>query len=254
MNSSAASNAHAGHHGHGGHAGAGEAGKSYLLDLKNPRLPVREKTDLRFAVLPDDGTGRPLTSYEEEHGKQLHLIVASRDLGVYRHLHPVLGGDGVWSVSVELPRAGEYRLFADFRPRGESGVVIGADLTGEGVAEAAELPAVSTIAEIDGYEVRLDGVLEPGQGRALTLTVSKGGRPVTDLQPYFGAYGHLVALRAGDLAYLHVHPTGEPGDGETPPGPEVAFFATAPSSGAYRLFLDFRHDGVVRTAAFTVRA
>ena len=40
----------------------------------------------------------------------------------------------------------------------------------------------------------------------LTLTVTKDGQPVTDLQPYLGAYGHLVALRAGDLAYLHVHP------------------------------------------------
>lgn len=40
----------------------------------------------------------------------------------------------------------------------------------------------------------------------LTLSVAKGTHPVTDLQPYLGAYGHLVALRQGDLAYLHVHP------------------------------------------------
>lgn len=42
---------------------------------------------------------------------------------------------------------------------------------------------------------------------------------VTDLKPYVGAFGHLVALRAGDLAYLHVHPDGAPGDGRTAPGP-----------------------------------
>ncbi|WP_052869441.1 hypothetical protein [Streptomyces niger] len=34
--------------------------------------------------------------------------------------------------------------------------------------------------------------------------------------------------------------------------PEVSFTATAPSKGAYRLFLDFQHGGKVRTAAFTV--
>ncbi|MFM9662849.1 hypothetical protein ACKI2B_46205, partial [Streptomyces scabiei] len=78
-------------------------------------------------------------------------------------------------------------------------------------------------------------------------------RPVTDLQPYLGAYGHLVALRSGDLAYLHVHPNGEPGDGTTRPGPTVSFTATAPSDGTYRLFLDFKHEGKVHTAAFTVR-
>ena len=88
----------------------------------------------------------------------------------------------------------------------------------------------------------------------LTLTVSRHGAPVTDLQPYLGAYGHLVTLREGDLAYLHVHPGGEPGDGQTKPGPDVEFGAEVPSAGRYHLYLDFRHDGVVRTAPFTLEA
>jgi hypothetical protein len=37
------------------------------------------------------------------------------------------------------------------------------------------------------------------------------GRPVGGLQPYLGAKGHLVALREGDLAFLHVHPGEEQG-------------------------------------------
>ncbi len=82
--------------------------------------------------------------------------------------------------------------------------------------------------------------------------MAKDGEPVADLQPYLGAYGHLVALRQGDLAYLHVHPDGEPGDGTTKSGPEITFNSEAPSAGTYRLFLDFRHGGVVRTAEFTV--
>ena len=63
-----------------------------------------------------------------------------------------------------------------------------------------------------------------------------------------------MALRAGDLAYLHVHPAGAPGDGVTPAGPGITFYATAPTAGDYRLYLDFQHDGVVRTAEFTVHA
>jgi hypothetical protein len=84
--------------------------------------------------------------------------------------------------------------------------------------------------------------------------VSREGRPVTDLEPYLGAYGHLVALRAGDLAYLHVHPLGEPRDGETRPGPDVPFLASVPSDGQYWLYLDFKHAGVVRTAEFAAHA
>ena len=86
----------------------------------------------------------------------------------------------------------------------------------------------------------------------LTLSVSRDGKPVGDLQPYLGAYGHLVALRASDLAYLHVHPMGDAGDTKTTSGPDIGFHTTFPSPGSYRVYLDFQHRGVVRTAAFSV--
>ncbi len=244
--------------GGGGHEAAAPGGLEisqggYTLDLKTPRLDAGERTDLRFAVVRD-GTGRKVTAYRREHGKELHLILASRDLTVYRHLHPVRAADGTWSTPVTLPEAGGYRVFADFRPEGGEALTLGADLAAAGPYESAELPERNTVAVTDGYEVELDGGLTPGRAGELTLTVTRNGEPVRDLQPYLGAYGHLVALRSGDLAYLHVHPEGEPGDGRTRPGPEVSFTATAPSAGAYRLFLDFRHEGEVRTAAFTVYA
>jgi len=75
---------------------------------------------------------------------------------------------------------------------------------------------------------------------------------VTTLQPYLGAAGHLVALRSGDLAYLHVHPMGERPAASS--GPDIAFLAQAPSAGRYLLYLDFQVDGQVHTAAFTVTA
>ena len=157
---------------------------------------------------------------------------------------------------MDLTAAGEYRVFADFTPTGhDGGLVLGADLAVPGPYEPVALPEPAAIAQVvDGYEVTLAGDLVPGQESELTLTVSKDGVPVTDLQPYLAAYGHLVALRAGDLAYLHVHPAGEPGDGVTPAGPGITFYATAPSAGDYRLFLDFRHADVVRTAEFTLHA
>jgi hypothetical protein len=132
-------------------------------------------------------------------------------------------------------------------------LTLGADLAAAGTYKPEKLPAPSGTAEVNGYEVELTGGLRQGAASELKLKVSRDGRPVTDLQPYLGAYGHLVALRSGDLAYLHVHPNGEPGDGRTAPGPDISFTATAPSDGAYRLFLDFKHEGKVHTAAFTVR-
>ncbi|MCT4356849.1 hypothetical protein M5362_27385 [Streptomyces sp. Je 1-79] len=219
----------------------------YTLAMETPK-PAQGKSVLKFSV--KDAKGENLTSYATEHGKELHFIVASRDLTVYRHLHPVRAADGTWSTPVDLPDAGGYKAFADFRPAGKNakGVTLGGDLSVPGAYAPRPLPAAATTATVDGYEVGLGGGLAPGRAGELKLTVSKGGKPVADLEPYLGAYGHLVALRDGDLAYLHVHPN------EGGPGPEVSFTATAPSAGTYRLFLDFRHEGKVRTAAFTVHA
>lgn len=227
----------------------------YTLDLGTPRVEAGKPAELRFAVVDED-TSRKVTAFRREHDKELHLIVASSDLTTYRHLHPERAADGTWSTPVELPDAGGYRVFADFTPdvKNAEGVTLGADLAVSGDASPEALPDAERTVTVDGYEVTLDGALRPGAGSELKLEVEKDGKPVTDLQPYLGAYGHLVALRAGDLAYLHVHPNGEPGGGRTKPGPEVSFTATAPSKGAYRLFLDFRHEGKVRTAAFTVHA
>ncbi|MFJ3705815.1 MULTISPECIES: hypothetical protein [unclassified Streptomyces] len=219
----------------------------YTLDLRTPRLEAGQRSELRFAVR--DRAGDRVTEFRREHGKELHLILASRDLATYRHLHPTRAADGTWSTPVELPAAGDYRVFADFTPAGANtgDLTLGADLAVSGPYRAAKLPKPARTALVDGYTVSLNGNLRPDVPERLTFTVRKGGRPVTDLQPYLGAYGHLVALRAGDLAHLHVHP-----EGSTKPGPGVSFTATAPGSATYRLFLDFKHDGTVRTAAFTV--
>ncbi|GGY43537.1 hypothetical protein [Streptomyces djakartensis] len=245
--------------GHAGHETPPAGGlqiseDGYTLDLETPRVTAGQRADLRFTVR--DGSGRAVTAYQREHDKELHLVVASRDLVTYRHLHPARAADGTWSTPVDLPGAGAYRVFADFTPAAKDArnLTLGADLAASGTYRPEKLPPVSTTARADGYEVELAGALRPGRAGELKLKVSRDGEAVTNLQPYLGAYGHLVALRSGDLAYLHVHPNGEPGDGKTTPGPDISFTATAPSAGSYRLFLDFKHEGKVHTAAFTVRA
>jgi hypothetical protein len=221
----------------------------YTLVLDRSTLPAGTATGVSFRVLGPDG--RPVTAFETSHDEDLHLIAVRRDLTGFQHVHPELAADGTWRIPLALT-PGEWRVFADFVPTGGGGLTLGTDLSVAGAYSPEQLPAPSRTAEVDGYTVTLTGDLVAGRETELTLSVAEDGRPVTDLQPYLGAYGHLVVLRDGDLAYLHVHPTGEPGDGRTPPGPEVRFGTTAPSAGTYRLFLDFRHGDTVRTAEFTV--
>ncbi|MEU7580086.1 hypothetical protein AB0B50_21090 [Streptomyces sp. NPDC041068] len=246
---------HAAHGGHGGHGGAQPGGLSvsengYTLEVDSTILTAGVQT-VSFRVIGPDG--QAVTEYMAEHEKELHFIAVRRDTAGFQHVHPVRDAKGTWSVELAL-EPGDWRFFADVHPAGHEGTMtLGIDVAVAGPYEPRPLPEATGIAQIGEYTVTLDGALVPGTASELTLTVSRNHRPVTDLQPYLAAYGHLVALRVGDLGYLHVHPEGEPGDGTTAPGPEIAFMAVAPTVGAYRLYLDFQHNGVVRTAEFTVR-
>ncbi len=221
----------------------------YTFTPTDPTLTPGITEDFTFRITGPDGAA--VTAFDVEHDKRMHLIVVRRDTTGFQHVHPSMDADGTWRIPLSLPVGGSYRAFADFTPSGGEGTTLGVDLMAPGAFEpVAHTPART--AQVDGYTVDLSGDLLPGQASPLTLTVRKDGQPVTNLQPYLAAYGHLVALRKGDLAYLHVHPDGVPGDSRAQPGPEIDFVAEVPSAGTYRLFLDFQHAGVVRTAEFTV--
>ena len=213
----------------------------YRLDVPTTTYPGGARVAFAFRVVDEEG--RAVTDYEVEHEKRLHLVVVGRDLTGYAHVHPALGSDGTWQVELPALAPGSYRAFADFRPAGGDALTLGVDLELTGDRPAVEVPAPSREAEVDGYAVDLDGDVRAGSSE-LSFTVHRGGETVrTD--PYLGAAGHLVAIRDGDLAYLHVHPI--EGDGA-----EVRFAAELPTPGRYRVFLDFAHGGAVHTAAFTV--
>jgi hypothetical protein len=199
----------------------------------------------RFRIVDCDG--EPVRDFEPEQGKLLHLIVVRTDFTGYQHLHPVLGRDGTFSVEVATPRAGDYRAIADFVIDGRK-YVVGTTLTAAGRATDEPLPPPALTASVDGYDVELQrpAVLEAGEDSQLTFRVTRRGRPVTDLEPYLGAYGHLVALHAPDLAYSHVHP-----DGEDRAAGAITFDTELDEPGSYRLFLQFQTLGRVHTVAFT---
>jgi hypothetical protein len=220
------------------------------LALESSRLPRGRKAELRFPIVGEGG--KPVHDYEVEHEKRMHLIVARRDLTGFQHLHPELGDDGIWRVSVTIPEGGDYRVFADFKREGRN-QTLATDLAVDGPAEPRQLPAPAALARTsDGYEVELAGEAAVGRESTLRFTIHRDGKPVR-VEPYLGAGGHLVALREGDLAYLHVHPTGHgPRDAEhAGPGSAVSFATRFPSEARYRLFLQFKHEGKLHTAAFT---
>lgn len=227
------------HAGDGEHDAAGPvrglavADGDLRVELATPGLPRGRDTELSYRII--DSRGRTVRDFDVEHEKRMHLIVVRRDLTGFQHLHPQRDAQGNWATRIRLAEAGSYRVFADFARDGEPHT-LAADLHVDGAARMRDLPAPAATARTDsGYDVTLDE-----HGDELSFRISRDGTPV-EVAPYLGAGGHLVALREGDLAFLHVHPTGEGTD----------FAVELPTAGRYRLFLQFKHEGRVHTAAFS---
>jgi hypothetical protein len=195
-----------------------------------------------FSIVDDEAT--TVTDFDVEHTKRMHLIVVRRDFVGFVHDHPQMSSDGTWSTTLELDDPGVYRVYADFVIDDDKHT-LGTDLFVAGSFDPEALPAPADHAGAgDGYDVELHGDLVAGEESELEFIIRHDGDVVTDIPDYLGAKGHLVALRDGDLAYLHVHADEE----------RLAFEADFPTAGAYRLFLQFEHGGQVRTASFTVDA
>jgi hypothetical protein len=220
--------------------GLAASSSGMTLQLERHRLPRARRTELAFTVEDAEGA---VTDFEVEHERRLHLIVVRRDMQGFQHLHPRMSADGRWSTPVTIDEAGKYRVFADFKHDGRN-QTLARDVTVPGRVEAAPFPAVqSRTTTSSGYEVELDPPdAHGGEETELGFTVTRDGEHV-EVERYLGADGHLVALREGDLAYLHVHPTAAGGDA-------IQFETQFPTAARYALFLQFKHDGEVHTASF----
>jgi hypothetical protein len=199
----------------------------YRLVQDRASFVARRSQPYVFRILAPDGAA--LRDYDVEHERRLHLIVVGRGPDApFLHLHPRQRADGSWTTPLKLPFAGSYRVFADFTTAGERRT-LGIDVVATGGSK--------TFAWWDSsYDVRLRE-----DGDRFVFTVRGDSGPVA-LQPYLGARGHLVVLREGDLAYVHAHADED----------ELAFEVPFPSSGRYRLYLQFKVGGVVETARFEV--
>ena len=211
------------------------------LTLELARRTARPGQRFELAFRIRDRSGQTVRDFDVEHTKRMHFIVVRRDMTGFQHLHPTQNADGTWSVPVTLPEAGSYRVFADFSVS-EKPYTLADDMTVDGPVHWQALPAPVKTVDVDGLRVALsEGATTAGAESELAFTVTRDGRPVP-VRDYLGAKGHLVALRQGDLAFLHVHPDAN----------RLKFMSTFPTAGRYRMFLQFKTgDGRLHTAAFT---
>ncbi len=193
-------------------------------------------------------SGAPVTTYAIVHDKPLHLVIVRRDLTGFQHLHPNMAPNGTWSIPLTLAQPGSYRMVADFTAivGGKPvATTLGTDLTVAGAYSPLALPAPVRIAATDGFTAEYAGQPTTTSTQPILVIVTGTDGQSALLEPYLGAFGHLVVLRQGDLAYLHVHPEPKLVNGK------VKFWLAVPSSGTYRMFFNFQVAGEIHTAAWT---
>ncbi|RMI30202.1 hypothetical protein EBN03_22700 [Nocardia stercoris] len=211
--------------------------------------------DFRFTITGPDG--KPVTAFQPDQTQLMHFYLIRDDLSGFQHVHGTMAADGTWTAPLAALQPGSYRTYASFITTDAAGkavpLVLSAPVTVAGDATPVTLPEPATTTEVEGYTVTLDTAqLMSGMSHPLTVTISRDGKPVTDLQPYLDTYAHLTAFRRDDLAFAHLHP-GDAVNGDHG-GPTLKFEAELPQPGQWRLFLQFRTGGVLHTAAITVAA
>ncbi|HWS92275.1 MAG TPA: hypothetical protein VN306_07210 [Mycobacterium sp.] len=196
----------------------------------------------------------PVTYFVPEQSQLLHFYLIRADLTGFAHLHPTMAADGTWTALLPAMPPGDWRAYTQFTVNHPSDVtlplVLSVALSVPGLATTQPIPAPGNTATVDGYTITLSGQPTAGHGSPLTFAFSQDGRPVTDLQPYLDTYAHVTAIEAGTLAFTHIHPQ-NPVNGDHG-GPNLAVEAAFPTSGDWRLFIQFQTAGTLHTAEMTV--
>ncbi|MCK9893969.1 hypothetical protein [Frankia sp. AgB32] len=254
-----------------GMAGGGAAAADQL-DLTGDGLSA-ESDGLRLVVAPTTLTAnrpsaahlqvrgddnQPITRFVTVQDEPMHLYLIRSDLTGFQHLHPTMAADGTWTVGLPATPAGFYRAYASFTTTvqgRDTPMVLSQPITVPGAAAAVPLPAPSTTTTADGYTLTVAtprGPLAAGTASPFTVTVTRGGRLVTDLRPYLSSLAHVSAFHERDLAFAHLHPADATTTGAG--GPTLTFTADLPRPGAWRAFVQFRTDTGLHTAAITLTA
>lgn len=201
---------------------------------------------VKFTIGEPMSTPYVLSDYKSLHTMPLHLVVVKHDLSEYHHVHPTLI-DGSWLTEPLDLSDGFYRVIADFQINGKDQVALGTDITvGSSSMAMANFDKESRVSVVDGYTVTSNGSPQHDSDAVLSFLISKEGSPVSAVEPYLEASGHLVSINPATMAYTHLHPNTGILEGV------ITFKAPPTDHGYAKYFLEVKLDGKVRLFTFLI--
>ena len=218
------------------------------LSVDPPQIPSARPITLEFRIA-DPVSGAPVKHFEIVHEKLFHLFIVSQDLEYFAHVHPEFDG-AVFRLNTVLPKAGTYRLLADFYPTGGTPQLAPKTITTAGYTTPLEagIPRLEPdVSPKRGENLEVELKLDPPQPIASKKTMLFVHlTPADGLEPYIGAWAHLLAVSDDLVDTIHGHPFIANG------GPDMQFNIFFPRETVYRVWIQFQRKGVVNTVAFTI--
>lgn len=220
----------------------------YPLTLRvNPKV-ARPGQPVQFAfTVNDPKTGHQVTDFQVIHEKLYHIFIVSQDLQYFVHGHGEQGSDSVFRFNASLPKPGMYRVLSDFYPKDGTPQLIAKTIL---VPGAPITPGTELKADWDPKQsgnMRVSLTMQPKQPIAGVKTLLFFHLdPADGLDPYLGAWAHMLSASDDLVDMIHDHPSIADG------GPSIQFDMIFPRPRVYRIWVQFQRKGVVNTAVFNV--
>ncbi len=262
-----------------------DAAKAFTIDFKAEPTEIKAGTPTTLVFTVKDKQGGVVKDLQIVHEKPMHLLVVSKDLAEFYHVHPEQNADGSYRVSHVFPNGGEYKLYADFTPKDAVQVVeqIDVKVAGTERAKVALQPDRSFEKSVENLKVVMkpSAVIKAGQELTLDFQAfdASSGKPATDLQNYLGELAHFVIISEDMKDFVHAHPMAKSekmgdmkmvdkkadehsGNGHNhstmegtvtkPSASEVSAHTAFPRTGLYKLWAQFQRGGRVISVPFVV--
>jgi hypothetical protein len=239
---------HAGHNAGAHAAHHGPQAASELIVATEPAEPVaNQPVTLKLMIHSADGA--MVKHFEVVHEEKVHLVVVREELDHFAHIHPAVDARGNLTIRHTFPTAGNYQLFADYKPvdGGHATATGSVSIGGESQQAPALIPNAPGDIAADGIQASISAEpLKAGEAARVKFALQRERGGPAALEDYMGAAGHLMFVSAAGR-YVHVHPMADDAAKGT-----VEFAAHFPNPGLFKGWGQFKHDGQVRVVPFVV--
>jgi len=222
----------------------------YFLQFDNDLsyLKSGENFNLSFSPKYKYDTQK-IVELETIHEQKIHLIIVSEDLEYFNHLHPTKLINGSYSLQMSLPFGGKYKLYVEYKPEGSTKITDGFNIDAKGTEKPKMIfSSEELFFNHNDISVSLKDPSEIYSSSELQLPISimKDGKKISSdrLDNYLGEKAHAVMIGFDNMELLHVHPMVI--------NDMLYLHLNFESSGLYRLWVQFKVDGILHTADFVL--